>query len=96
MHRKSRRLMKGSITRTKFLEWVLCPFSKDPMHDPVVCADGHTYERLYITAWMLKSEGAIGPMTGLSLPSKVLTPNHFACNIIEQLTNGGARSTPRS
>ena len=52
----------------------LCPITLEPYIDPVVAADGHTYERLAIQEWFLHSN--ISPVTGLRLPSGKLVPNH--------------------
>ena len=48
------------------------------MDDPVVAADGHTYERRAITKWFEASKDAtpISPLTGQPLDSKALLPNH--------------------
>ena len=43
------------------------------MIDPVVCADGHTYERAGITQWLKRNDTS--PNTGLTLPHKNLTSN---------------------
>ena len=60
---------------------LLCPITKELMQDPVVAADGHTYERDAIQAW-IQQQGQRGhgrvnsPMTGAPLQSTELTPNH--------------------
>lgn len=51
----------------------LCPITQDVMTDPVMTADGHTYEREAIEHW-LESHNT-SPLTGLPLSSHVLTPN---------------------
>lgn len=51
----------------------LCPITQDVMTDPVMTADGHTYERDAIEHW-LESHNT-SPLTGLPLSSHVLTPN---------------------
>ncbi len=43
------------------------------MWQPVMAADGHTYERAAIEAWLARSDRS--PMTNELLPSKVLVPN---------------------
>ncbi|KAG2438937.1 hypothetical protein HYH02_010730 [Chlamydomonas schloesseri] len=67
-----------------------CPISQDVMHDPVVAADGHTYERRLIEEWMRRGQqqgppGAAGaggggpaprsPMANQPLPHTALVPN---------------------
>jgi hypothetical protein len=44
------------------------------MTDPVVCADGHTYERAAIERWF--STHATSPKTNERLSSRALIPNH--------------------
>ena len=52
---------------------VECPITGVPMHDPVVAADGHTYERAAIERWF--SEHDTSPLTGEVLPTTALFPN---------------------
>ncbi|CAI5468348.1 unnamed protein product [Closterium sp. Yama58-4] len=58
----------------------ICPISKEIMKDPVVAADGFTYERQHITAWMASS--SLSPATGQPLPHTCLTPNNVLKNLI--------------
>jgi hypothetical protein len=51
----------------------LCPLTRALMRDPVVAADGFTYERAAIAAW-LAQHGA-SPLTRRPLPSRELLPN---------------------
>ena len=44
------------------------------MREPVIAADGHTYERASIAAWLAKNNTS--PNTGAALRHKELTPNH--------------------
>ena len=48
-------------------------FSCDLMHDPVVAADGFTYERSSITEWL--SSHSTSPTTNEHMDSKTLFPN---------------------
>ncbi len=52
----------------------MCPITYEMMSDPVVCADGFTYERSAIEAWLARS--LVSPMTGARLSSRALVPNH--------------------
>jgi hypothetical protein len=52
-----------------------CPITGEPMHDPVVAADGHTYERSAIARWLQTSDKS--PLTGAFLPHKELVPNYM-------------------
>ena len=52
----------------------VCSISQDIMEDPVVAADGFTYERKQIEAWL---EGHnTSPQTGAALEHKELVPNY--------------------
>ena len=51
----------------------ICPITQTVMADPVVCADGITYEREAITLWMNSQN--ISPVTNQPLFNKDLTPN---------------------
>ena len=44
----------------------LCPISGELMRDPVMCADGHSYERANIERWL--AESRLSPVTGSQLP----------------------------
>ena len=50
------------------------------MRDPVLCADGSTYERAAIEAWL--AAHSTSPVTNLPLPHKQLVPNVFARKLI--------------
>lgn len=52
----------------------ICPITQEILQNPVVAADGFTYEESAIKAWIERS--ATSPMTNLSLPHTSLTPNH--------------------
>jgi len=54
---------------------------QEVMADPVLCADGHTYERAAIAAW-LAAHGA-SPHDGASLANRELTPNHALRNLLQ-------------
>ena len=54
------------------------------MFDPVIAADGHTYERDVIQKWLQRSSAS--PVTGLTLANKELLPNlAVGCAINEDL-----------
>ena len=54
---------------------LLCPITAQLMSDPVVCVDGHTYEREAIESWLRDHDTS--PITNLPLSSKMLIPNHL-------------------
>ena len=51
-----------------------CTITHDPMVDPVITADGHTYERSAIEKWF-GSGNIISPATGASLAHQNPVPN---------------------
>ena len=51
----------------------LCPITCDIMSDPVITADGQTYERAAIEEWLERH--TTSPSTGAPLPHRVLTPS---------------------
>lgn len=65
----------------------ICPLSEEIMQDPVVAADGFTYERKCIELWL--SINDISPSTGELLPHKSLTPNHVLQSVMNMTMNGG-------
>jgi hypothetical protein len=52
-----------------------CPITLEVMRDPVVAADGHSYERSVILEYFQSSMGSRSPITGLSLPNQNLFDN---------------------
>uniref|UniRef100_A0A7S1UFM5 U-box domain-containing protein n=1 Tax=Phaeomonas parva TaxID=124430 RepID=A0A7S1UFM5_9STRA len=50
-----------------------CPITGAPMCEPVVAADGHTYERSAMERWLRDHDTS--PLTGEVLPTKALFPN---------------------
>uniref|UniRef100_A0A1D1Y0E0 RING-type E3 ubiquitin transferase n=1 Tax=Anthurium amnicola TaxID=1678845 RepID=A0A1D1Y0E0_9ARAE len=53
----------------------LCPIRQEIMHDPVVAADGFTYEGEALRGW-LQNGRETSPMTNLKLDHLNLIPNH--------------------
>jgi hypothetical protein len=50
-----------------------CPITQEPMHDPVVAMDGHSYESAVISEWLRTHHTS--PVNGNRLASKVLVRN---------------------
>lgn len=61
----------------------LCPITHDVMMDPVVSADGYTYERAAIARWFETSRKS--PVTGQILPHTDLVPNHSVRTLLKTL-----------
>ena len=71
-----------------------CPITGEPMVEPVVAADGHTYERAAIARWLRESDKS--PLTGSILPHKELVPNYVLLSSLERtlsLASGGPVKT---
>ncbi len=68
-----------------------CPITGFPMIDPVVAADGHTYERSAIARWLATSNKS--PMTGSILPHKNLVTNY---GLMSSIQEAAARTTSTS
>lgn len=58
----------------------VCPILKEVMGDPHVAADGYTYDRKAIEAWVQRNDTS--PMTNLPLPHKNLLPNYTLLSAI--------------
>lgn len=67
----------------------LCPISQERMRDPVTCTDGHSYDRANISKWLLEKDTS--PVTGKTLESRQLIPNHALRNAIEDWEDALAR-----
>ena len=66
----------------------ICPISHDIMKDPVVAADGHTYERSQIVLWLARcGEAATSPMTGAPLADRRLQVNQAVKTMIASLAD---------
>ena len=57
------------------------------MRDPVLCADGHSYERAAITAWLAKENTS--PLDGSPLAHVNLIPNYTLRSLISACRAAG-------
>jgi hypothetical protein len=62
---------------------IFCPITRMPMNDPVILADGHSYEREIIVKWLEKKQ--VSPVTGSKLVHSYLTPNHTLRCVISEI-----------
>lgn len=62
---------------------VFCPITNAPMSDPVLLADGYSYERAAIVTWLRRRHRS--PITGARLSHVFLTPNHSLRLTIREL-----------
>ncbi len=60
-----------------------CPLTMEVMRDPVITADGQSYERAEIESWFALGK-RMSPLTGAELPSTHLTPNIALRNAIQE------------
>ena len=61
-----------------------CPIGMELMEDPVIAADGHTYERSEIHEWLWVKGNNTSPLTREELANKTLIPNHTLKKIIRE------------
>jgi len=74
-----------SATRTGSIEipfHFICPITRELMSEPVVATDGHSYEYAAISHWL--ETHIRSPMTGETMPSKILIPNFNLKSQIEE------------
>ena len=67
----------------------ICPITLELLQDPVVAADGLTYERAALQDWMGKhapGTEVLSPATGVPLAHRVLRPN---ADVLEQIASVG-------
>ena len=62
----------------------MCPITLDCMIDPVICSDGHTYERSAITH-VLYSKKPYSPITREKLNKNIIIPNINIKKLISQM-----------
>jgi len=67
----------------------VCPISQSLMVDPVIAADGHTYDHAQIEAWFRRSNPATSPQTREPLADRRLIPNLALRRTIEHLVESG-------
>ncbi len=62
------------------------------MKDPIIAADGHTYERSGFTQW-LAQHGGISAVTGKKLVHNRMVPNVIVKSLIANTCQPGAQQT---
>ncbi|KAK2650287.1 hypothetical protein Ddye_017776 [Dipteronia dyeriana] len=76
-------LWTGSRDHSKPPSYFICPILLEVMQDPVVAADGYTYEAEALKGW-LESGHDTSPMTNLRLPHHQVVPNHSLRSAIQE------------
>ncbi|KAM9826530.1 WD repeat, SAM and U-box domain-containing protein 1 isoform 3-T7 [Syngnathus typhle] len=66
--------LKNALVCSGVPDEFLCPITRELMRDPVLAADGYSYEREAITMW-IHTKNRSSPMTNLPLLTTLLTPN---------------------
>ena len=72
---------EAKMKEEKAREDCICPITLDLMKDPVVAADGRSYEREAISKWLENHNTS--PCTNQQLPQKHFIPNIQLKNIIQ-------------
>ena len=73
-HQEELRRLKGLIAQCGVNDALLCPLSLEIYEDPVMAADGFSYERREIENWFARGKHT-SPKTNEELPHTFLTPN---------------------
>ena len=66
---------------------ITCPISREIMIDPVITADGMTYEKEEIKKWLHSHNTS--PLTGSKLENKKLIPNNSLKQVINDIVDQG-------
>lgn len=75
----------NKFSSTSLLSSITCSITKSILHDPVVAADGFTYEREAILNWFQQSNRS--PMTNQELDNLELKPNHAIKSLLQSLAD---------
>ncbi|XP_029935885.1 WD repeat, SAM and U-box domain-containing protein 1 [Myripristis murdjan] len=67
--------LKDASVCTGIPDEFLCPITRELMKEPVIAADGYSYEREAIESW-INTKNRSSPMTNLPLLTTLLTPNY--------------------
>jgi hypothetical protein len=73
-HQEELRRLKGLLAERGIPDSLVCPLSLEIYEDPVVAADGFSYERREIELWFGRGKRT-SPKTNEELPHTFLTPN---------------------
>ncbi|XP_028249540.1 WD repeat, SAM and U-box domain-containing protein 1-like isoform X1 [Parambassis ranga] len=76
--------LKAAQSDSETPDEFLCPITRELMKDPVIAADGYSYERESIESW-IRGKNKTSPMTNLPLQTTMLTPNRFLKMAITRL-----------
>ena len=66
---------------------LICPITQEMMVEPVIAADGHTYERESIERWLSGASHQRSPTTNAAMLSRNLTANRLVSSMIAAYTS---------
>lgn len=71
-----------------------CVALQELLKEPVIAADGHTYEKHAFLDWL--EQHATSPVTGQALSSTAMTPNLAIMEVVKisSLSQNGAQTSP--
>ena len=70
----------AEFTSAAKVQMSICDVLQAMMVDPVIAADGHSYERKAIEAWL--QQHSMSPVSGVRLVHKRVTSNHIVKSVI--------------
>ena len=72
----------------------VCPITLQLFENPVIAADGQTYERDAIVQWIARV--GTSPITREPLDSNTLRPNRIIKNLIDELKKRNKNASPQA
>ncbi|XP_061579586.1 WD repeat, SAM and U-box domain-containing protein 1-like [Cololabis saira] len=84
--------LKGEQSSSEAPDEFMCPITRELMRDPVIAADGYSYERDAIEGWV-RGKHKTSPMTNLPLQTTLLTPNRSLKTAITRWKSSQATSS---
>ncbi|CAG9319863.1 unnamed protein product [Blepharisma stoltei] len=84
--------MSQKLIEENIPDCFLCPITQELMQDPVIAADGHTYERKAIKRW-LKTGNRRSPLTNESLTNMTFIENYLARSLIHEFIENQTKTT---
>ncbi|RYE93324.1 MAG: hypothetical protein EOO77_45640, partial [Oxalobacteraceae bacterium] len=68
----------------------LCPLTRQPYEEPVLAADGYTYEKKALEAWQLQQGDALSPKTLQTMKRRPAVPNAVLARTMREYREQGA------
>ena len=78
--------MLPSRQRSALKDVLQCPISQQFMADPVIAADGHTYERSSIESWFRSKGKPVSPITHTDLANDKVIENWAVRKILQDFS----------